>query len=109
MEVERERQGDIDHRCVLTHECKKLANNKMSEDYFIVKVKRRTLSVHTVGGRRYMVSRVPATLVRTCVRTKVKWRTKDGHHSAARPRSPDGDTMRRGLEGCGVKNDGHRR
>ena len=35
----------------------RFANNKMSEDYCKVKVKRRTLCVYTVGGRRYMVPR----------------------------------------------------
>ena len=44
-------QGGIDHRYVLTLiNVAMFANNRVLEDYFKVKVKRRTLSVHTIGS-----------------------------------------------------------
>ena len=71
-------QGGIDHRYVLTLiNVGMFANNRVLEDYFKVKVRRRTVSVYTIGsqitagGRRYTTSKAPATFARARARTKV--------------------------------------
>ena len=99
--------GGIGDRYVLTLvNVGMFPNNRVLADYFKVKVNRRTLSVHTVGswittsGRRYTSLKAAATFARAPARTKVKSKAENGHCPAARPQSPDGDTLRRELEGC---------